>query len=266
MRLVPELVGVTGAITVDWSVDDQMVATVDRPPYEADWNTAGLTPGNHALRLTVRDEQGGSQGATQPVRVAGPLRAAAATPTDTSEASGPLESLPFPPQVLLLGLVAIVAVGLWAGRRQSATPQVDQNTQTLLLSRAPTDPSGPASADATTILHPGGPADPTSADATTILQPESTAEPQRQPMRRLSSTSADRPVQLARPVYRDAVRDPAERPGDQTMTWMPGLTPLAGQRASLRIATPGAARPDLAADAGRDCHRARPGPGWDRRR
>jgi Ca-activated chloride channel family protein len=231
VRLVPELTGITGQIRIDWSVDDQPVASVDRPPYEADWNTAGLSPGDHALRLTVRDEQGGSQGAAQPVRIAGPLGLAgaattgpAATPTATSKAFGPLENLPIPPQVLLLGLLALVgiaAVGLQASRRRSAPPQVDQNSQTLLLGQTPTDPAGSASADATTILQPGGPAGPTSADATARLYPG----------------AAQGPTGRASLPRRGP--DPAERPGDQTMTWIPGLTSQSGPQASLRITTPG---------------------------
>lgn len=76
---------------VTWAVDGQPIGTAGQPPFEIEWDSASLPPGQHTITAEARDPVGNVVRATQTVRVLPPGAAAGATaaPGATTAAGTP---------------------------------------------------------------------------------------------------------------------------------------------------------------------------------
>jgi VWFA-related protein len=125
--------------SVEWAVDGQPIGAAAQPPFEIEWDTAGLPAGDHTITAQAKDQAGNVGQASQtvrvqaavsapgtapaavtpasnatakpggtatPVRTATPSRTATATPTGSSESSRLSISSP----AIWIGIAAVVAV------------------------------------------------------------------------------------------------------------------------------------------------------------
>ncbi len=70
VEVAVEVVSLAGVSHVDFAVDDQVVETLESPPYRFDWDTGSVATGDHQLAATAYDVNGLSDRATLDVWVA----------------------------------------------------------------------------------------------------------------------------------------------------------------------------------------------------
>jgi VWFA-related protein len=167
VTLLAELAPAAPEAGVVWAVDGQPIGTSTRPPYEIEWDSAAVPPGEHTVTAEAQDAQGIVGRASQTVRVlpfvpgAGPAAggtvvpgspvagspAAVApgttatpvptrTPTSTPTGSRVSEALDRVSPAAVIGLVVVAAVvvgGLIyaASRRKAAAPTGREPTARL---------------------------------------------------------------------------------------------------------------------------------------
>jgi VWFA-related protein len=161
---------------VEWAADGQPIGAAAQPPFEIEWDTAGLPAGDHTIAARAKDEAGNVGQASQTVRVqaagaapaavtpagnatakpagtATPSRTATATPTGSGE-SGVL-SMSSP--AVWIGIAAVIAV--LGGLMYAASRRKDDGVIDGTAYRPGQD--GPASPyDMQGILPPGRPGVP----------------------------------------------------------------------------------------------------------
>ena len=129
VKLQAELDAPAPVASVEWAVDGKPIGTAAQPPYEVEWDSAGLPAGEHVITAQAQDERGNVGRASQTVRVlppgqtsagstpashatakpggtATPARTATATPTSTSS-SGLLGRIS---PAVWIGIAAVVAI------------------------------------------------------------------------------------------------------------------------------------------------------------
>jgi VWFA-related protein len=180
VKLQTEIDAPSRIASVEWAADGQPIGTAAQPPFEVEWDTAGLPAGEHTLTAQAKDEAGNVGQAGQTVRVqapspgagaspaagspaanttakpggtATPARTATATPTGSSESSGLSMSSP----AVWIGIAAVIAV--LGGLIYAASRRRDDGVIDGTAYRPGQD--GPASPyDTQGILPPGHPGAP----------------------------------------------------------------------------------------------------------
>jgi VWFA-related protein len=165
---------------VEWAADGQPIGSAAQPPFEVEWDTTGLSAGEHTLTAQAKDQAGNVGQASRTVRVqapspgagaspavgspaanatakpggtATPARTATATPTDSGESRGLSMSSP----AVWIGIVAVIAV--LGGLIYAASRRKDDGVIDGTAYRPGQD--GPASPyDTQGILPPGHPGAP----------------------------------------------------------------------------------------------------------
>ncbi len=87
VKLTAEVAAGAPVQGVTWAVDDQPIGSAQQPPFEIEWNSAGVPPGDHILTAEARDEAGNVGRANLTVRVTVGRNAASPVPGSPGVAS-----------------------------------------------------------------------------------------------------------------------------------------------------------------------------------
>lgn len=180
VKLQAELDAPAPVAGVEWAVDGQPIGVATQPPFEIEWDSAGLPAGEHVITAQAKDEAGNVGRASQTVRVlpampgagpttaagtpaagtpstsattkpggtATPARTATATPTSSS-GSGVLGKIS---PAVWIGIAAVIAIigGIMYAVARRREDGVIEGTATR------TGYDGPPTASASQMALPGG--------------------------------------------------------------------------------------------------------------
>jgi VWFA-related protein len=117
VKLTAEVAAGAPVQSVAWAIDDRPIGSAQQSPFEIEWNSASVPPGDHTVTAEARDEAGNVGRASQAVRV-----------TASSSAASPVAGSP-------------VAGGA-PGTGLNVTPTISP-TRTPTATPAPADNDGP---------------------------------------------------------------------------------------------------------------------------